>query len=1411
MSSVKASLKRARDAIGKKDYPTARDASNQVLEYEPENYNAHVFLALSLLELKEHDASEQAYQMAIKLQPDQVLAWQGIVKFYERLDRRDKYAESLEGLMLLYSKQSDAQKCAEIFQKLLEERREHGTRLQLISTLTFLLHSSPIYPTLSTLPPPDLTNPSGTTIAQTQTAIHNTLPVLEEIIQLIEKDEADVFKKELDTRRMRLNAPPLEQLKLDIGREIWGQSKLPTFYGEAINHPDTTDDQRRETEGKLLRYKQQYLYSVPNAKEHIDLKTRLREEVNELINGIVILEIPDEEAWMTYLNGIDHQTLGSYDREILGTFVTLFPASPLTVLLRGYCAYLGLPWYIQNEEDESIQLPPEEVGFELVLTNQETIPHCHIANKALVELYLEDDDYANAVRSVEVSLGVIAKDERRTGRPLPNLRLGFKTCWATALVHLFPPKHHTRALSIIDDVLTSDPESAHCLMGRAYILETAEQWREAVDLFDKVSNLLPEDRKVGLRAREEAAWCQFRSGELQSAIATLQGVLDSLKAVKEDRSLDVARCLWRLGTCHWDLDGGLHKEDAYKYFISSLKANSSFAPAFTSLGIYYGEFADPPDPTRAAKCFQKAFELDAREVEAAQRLARSFADDKEWDLVEVVAKRTIEGEGGLDAGLGTETRYLPTNAWAWKALGVVELLRGDSSGAIQAFQIALRANPDDQLSWLRLGESYGRGGRHAAALKALNQALQLDASDWLPWFLIGEVYSRMGLYGEAIGALDKVLESRPDDTGVLLSQAQCYLARGRVEMGEGFYVRAEQSLVGSIRITLAAIEGGSGFGNVGWKTVADCIYLLSKRSAVINEEDVRSVLADVIPLLLPHSSDRILTLVPPLNDGPALSGAKLAEIAIVAYDYRLALIGTQLLAKPGAWFDLGIALHSLSRKRPENSNSLTERAIQCLKNAIREQPDNGAYWLALGDAYFLSHARLAQHSYIKALEIDRKSAVTWTRLGLLYLHHDDPELANQAFYRAQTIDAEYAMPWVGQALVATANRHGSDAISLLQHAVTLSSPVPDADLEYASRVFSISKSLGAGKQPQLDSLLPAFFALTRYCEYQPLDPSGLHLLGLVHESLGHLERGAELLERAIGLLEAAYEETEDAEIEKQFTFANLNLGRLRLGLEDYDRAIELYESVLGLLGEEADSTPYRAQAQLGLGVANFLHGDLQAGLGHLEIAVENSDGHMTLYEHAAVLQAKVMWAIGTPEFKEAAQTRLLDCITTNSENLAAINALAGIGILMHDDTLVDAALTEILALPPDRRRELDPARDVDYLLVRHSLEQGDIQKAISIAKSAVEYEPTSLKSRNALAELLLQDRQDETALAALEGDQPAKHDDSKDVDAALCLQSVALSRSGTNQQEAIQKAQKAVIRSPWEIRHWQTLAYAKER
>ena len=62
-------------------------------------------------------------------------------------------------------------------------------------------------------------------------------------------------------------------------------------------------------------------------------------------------------------------------------------------------------------------------------------------------------------------------------------------------------------------------------------------------------------------------------------------------------------------------------------------------------------------------------------------------------------------------------------------------------------------------------------------------------------------------------------------------------------------------------------------------------------------------------------------------------------------------------------------------------------------------------------------------------------------------------------------------------------------------------------------------------------------------------------------------------------------------------------------------------------------------------------------------------------------------------------------IEYDPENLMAINTLAGMGVLTEDDGLVDAALSELLSLPLDQRRERDPEREVTYLLIQHSLGQ----------------------------------------------------------------------------------------------------------
>jgi superkiller protein 3 len=63
--------------------------------------------------------------------------------------------------------------------------------------------------------------------------------------------------------------------------------------------------------------------------------------------------------------------------------------------------------------------------------------------------------------------------------------------------------------------------------------------------------------------------------------------------------------------------------------------------------------------------------------------------------------------------------------------------------------------------------------------------------------------------------------------------------------------------------------------------------------------------------------------------------------------------------------------------------------------------------------------------------------MAWTNLGLLYVHYQDLELASQAFLRAQVLDSNYPLAWLGQGLVASAHGQESEAESISEHIVGL--------------------------------------------------------------------------------------------------------------------------------------------------------------------------------------------------------------------------------------------------------------------------------------------------------------------------------------------------------------------------------------
>ncbi|KAH8093923.1 TPR-like protein [Cristinia sonorae] len=1410
---VKTKLKNAREALGKKKYDLARDAATDVLSYEPENYNAHVFLGLACLELGDSDQSEQAYRKAIELNPDQVLAWQGIAKLYERKESWDQYSDALEHLAQLFLKGNDATKCAETIQKLVDLRRSHGTPSQISEVLYFYLPDSTYYPLLSTLPPPDATNPTSTTTFQAQAAIHNSLPILEEIISIYEREEEAAIKNEVERRRTRLGAAGPEQIKREVGREVWGSSKLPALYNEVMSHPNAADELRRSTESKLLRHRQQLLQALPSTGELAARKAKIASELQDLVNGMVLLEIPDEVAWLIYIEGKDALTIDGYGLDIFRKYIRIFPGTDMSKLLHGYLAYHGLPSKDEEDGDSGDGLDSErdEDYAEAILHAFHKLPNSIVAHRIAAELYEQDNDYENALKVAESGYEVAQRHGRNTVTDFSNVKKAFNIILGTCLVHLFPPKHHTRALGVINSILAEDPDNIRCLMGRGYILQYSNKWGEAKVVFDKVASLLPGDLDDGIRAQEEAAWCTRQSQDPDSASKALSAIVDILDGL-DGRETDQARCRWRLGQCFWNM-GDHGREEAYRHFITSLKRSPEFAPAFTSLGIYYAEFSSPPDPKRANKCFQKAFELDPREGEAARRLAEGFAEEREWDLVEVVAQRTIDGEGGVNAGLenaAAASRYLPVNAWAWKALGVVEMNRQHYAPAIQAFQIALRTDAEDQLSWLRLGEVYSKAGRYEAAIKALKRAQELNSDDWIASYFLGDVERQTGQYQAAIVIFTAILSKHPHETKVLLSLAQTYFDLGRAELVAFFTARAEASFVASIKTVLRLMQASSGYRRLVWKVAADALYQLSQLSAFTDADDVLSTVTQLSGFLSEQPSERLKELFTAPHGLDASSDSMLAlsllETAIFSYSYRASLGALDDTASASASHDLGVVLFSYAQILSEGRKQdlARQEAVVYFKEAIALDPINDIYWSALGTVMFSSQPKIAQHAYIRALEIDSRSAATWSNLGLFYLHHNDPQLATEAFYKAQILDPDYAMAWVGRGLIATLENKEIESRAFFEHSISLPTPVLDADVAFATRLFLHLRI--AKNHNSHDAIFPAFFVLERFCKQRSQDAYAWHLFGLVCESIGQYELGIAAIERAISILEVAYEESEDPILERRFTIAHVNMGRLRLSSGDCEGALAAFQVVLSLLPEDTEDQSTRsllAQAQLCAGLASFKLGSLEEALQFCESALESSADDTTIRNHAVVVLAQTLWAIGTDEGRESAKGQLLQSIETDPENLLAINALAGMGILTDDDSLVDAALSEILSLSIQERQERDPAGDVTYLLIQHHLSQGDIMQAISVAQKSVLAHPSHSKHKRQLATLSLQAGDVSSAQAILSSLSASSEEDLTQTRESVALQAIA--------EENARLAEKAVMLTPWKEMGWQSLSYVRAK
>ena len=113
--STKTALKAAKSAIDSKSWEEAIEQANTVLEKDPNNYFAKLFLGRANDGLSKYDDAARAYNDATKIKPDDAQAWLGLRGMYEGLGARNVDENIEVGLKL-----------AEIYANLYVNTPEHG-------------------------------------------------------------------------------------------------------------------------------------------------------------------------------------------------------------------------------------------------------------------------------------------------------------------------------------------------------------------------------------------------------------------------------------------------------------------------------------------------------------------------------------------------------------------------------------------------------------------------------------------------------------------------------------------------------------------------------------------------------------------------------------------------------------------------------------------------------------------------------------------------------------------------------------------------------------------------------------------------------------------------------------------------------------------------------------------------------------------------------------------------------------------------------------------------------------------------------------------------------------------------------------------------------------------------------------
>ena len=1332
MSAIKAALKAAKQAIDAGDYDKAIDEAHKVLASDAKNYFGLLFLGRASEKQGRLEDAAKAYRSAAEAKPEDSQAWLGLCSLYEAQGQRkvDEYREAAVKTAEIFANADDRDRCQTTVDKVVAFAKQHGTRNQYKKALEVILPNSSLYDFLEGRIP----RPSDTYIR---------------LAEITEDDENQTIKQEIAARRTRIGAR-LGQVTADVKREVFNKTELEDLYQNVINW-SSNDEIRRQYEEKLLERAYEALTVLKPEQKGPKLG-----QVLTLAEGMVIIRHPFQLAWNLVLESRDLDDLTDLDAGILRDYIELFPESGLGKILKGWLSseLSPFPYKLESEDDKQ---PQEQISPEdrlLLMTEGVTaVEKSPFAHRLVCDYYLHLEENEGAADTARAGLTAVANESSKLGMGLQNTKDAMNSVLATALVHYQAPRNHAEARRLFEDILKRKPKWTPALIGLGLIFEENEDYANAISF---LSQALTEDSS-NVRVGTELAWCRALNGGYTQAQEELETYLAEMKA-DDPRARDLrAQILYRIGICIWEIHTARaarkDRNGAYARFLSAIKANVNFAPAYTSLGIYYADYSK--DKKRARQCFQKAFELSPAETLAAERLANSFADQGDWDIVEVIAQRVID-TGRARPPPGSKRKGL---SWPYSALGVVQMNKLEYQQAITSFLAALRISPDDYQSYVGLGESYHNSGRYNSAMRTFNYALEphdgmklrITEERWFATYMLANVHRELGEYDEAIIGLQEVLSERSTEFGVLLSLLQTFVEKAESCLEAGLFGQAIESAQQAISTATTIVNDRPKAFNV-WKAVGDACLIFSwvwSRLDDFPATELRQLLSlDQDSSMYDYLSEIDQVRVKPSTEEVNGERAHLADpltMGILAYKRAISSCSHDIHAQAVAWYNLGWAEHrAYSCPDAKSGRKYLKAAVRCFKRAIELEAGNAEFWNALGVVTTILNPKVAQHSFVRSLHLNELNAKVWANLGVLYLLQTDYELAHQAFGRAQSTDPSYGQAWIGEGHIAMLSGNSQESLSHFTHAFEIS----DSSSVISKQMYTMSTFDHLLNTPSasndLTALVQPIFGSEQLQRQNPHDLPYQHLAALFLERVGNYSAAIQSLTRLCEVAEAEYEASESLAALARFAHAKSDLARNQLAAKDFESAVENAVTALDLSPDAGTSeldaearSKLRLSSHLTAGLTNYYLHKSSDSIGMFKTALQESN------DDAEVVCAlvKVLWTQGGDEEKAVAREQLFECVERHPEHVASVTLLGNIAVLDDDQDTALAVRDDLLSLRTMDGISLGEQEQIETLLSALATllpsEDGeeDDDAELSVAQVAIMLNPDHPQAWNRLADL----------------------------------------------------------------------------